>query len=159
VVSGRHHTGHCNGEKSFSCPLNRRLGGPHIRSGRFGEQTKPLLLLVLRPQTVLPVANRFTDWAMVRSVASCNLLATSYISRTERCKRKYGWTGVYLLSNTTIWWRNIYMYIYIYIIYYIENNYMFRRLIMAIFRLYMKHLISSYTKHIYMSYLYGVGRG
>jgi len=30
-----------------------------------------------------------------------------------------------------------------YIIYYIENNYMFRDLIMAIFRLYMKHLISS----------------
>ena len=39
--------------------------------------------------------------------------------------------------------------IYIYIIYYIENNYMFRRLIMAVIRLYMKHLVSSYTKHIY----------
>ena len=26
---------------------------------------------------------------------------------------------------------------------------MFRRLIMAIFRLYMKHLVSSYTKHMY----------
>jgi len=45
----------------------------------------------------------------------------------------------------------------IYIFYYcIENNYMFRRLIMAIFRLYMNHLVSSYT-NIYMSmgYLYG----
>ena len=41
------------------------------------------------------------------------------------------------------------MCIYIYIIYYIENDYMFRRLIMAIFRLYMKHLVSSYTKHVY----------
>ena len=35
------------------------------------------------------------------------------------------------------------------IIYYMENNYMFRRFIMAIFRLYVKHLVSSYTKHIY----------
>jgi hypothetical protein len=52
---------------------------------------------------------------------------------------------MYLLSNTTIWW--------IYILYYIENNYMFRCLIMAIFRLYMKHLVSSYTKHIYI-YIY-----
>jgi hypothetical protein len=31
-------------------------------------------------------------------------------------------------------------------IYYIRYNYMFRRLIMAIFRLYMKYLVSSYTR-------------
>ena len=38
----------------------------------------------------------------------------------------------------------------------IENNYMFRRLIMAIFRLYMNHLVSSYTNtYISMGYLYG----
>jgi len=38
--------------------------------------------------------------------------------------------------------------------YYIENNYMFRRLIMAIFRLYMNRLVSSYTHtHIYI-YIY-----
>jgi len=43
----------------------------------------------------------------------------------------------------------------IYIIYYIENNYMFRRLIMAIFMLYMKHLVSSYTKHIYGLLIWG----
>ena len=75
------------------------------------------------------------------------------------------YNGVNLLSNTTIWWRDVYIYIY----YYIEYNHMFRRLIMAIFRLYMNHLISSYTnKHthththiyiyiyiyIYMGYLY-----
>ena len=47
------------------------------------------------------------------------------------------------VSNTTIWC------VCIYIIYYIENNYMFRRLVIAIFRLYMKHLLSSYTKHVY----------
>jgi len=29
---------------------------------------------------------------------------------------------------------------------------MFRRLIMAIFRLYMKYLLSSYTKHIWAGY-------
>ena len=61
------------------------------------------------------------------------------------------YNGVNLLSNTSMWWRDIYYY-------YIENNYMFRRLIMAIFRLYMNHMISSYT-NIYMGYLYGEGRG
>jgi len=35
---------------------------------------------------------------------------------------------------------------------------MFQRLIMAIFRLYMKHLVSGYT-NIYMGYLYGKGGG
>jgi len=44
--------------------------------------------------------------------------------------------------------------IYIYY-YYIENNYMFRRLIMAIFRLYMNHLISPYTN----IYIWGRGGG
>jgi len=39
--------------------------------------------------------------------------------------------GVYLLSNTTVWWIDIYN------IYYIDNNYMLRRLVMIIFRLYM----------------------
>ena len=58
---------------------------------------------------------------------------------------------MYLPSNTTIWWR--YIYIYIYIIYYIQNNYMFRRLI--IFMLYMKHLVSSYTKHVYGLLIWG----
>jgi len=35
---------------------------------------------------------------------------------------------------------------------------MFRRLIMAIFRLYMKYLLSSYTKYIWATYM-GWGRG
>ena len=42
-----------------------------------------------------------------------------------------------------------------YIIYYIENNYMFRSLIMAIFRLYIKHLVSRYTKHVYGLHIWG----
>jgi hypothetical protein len=46
-------------------------------------------------------------------------------------------------------------YTYIYIIYYIENKDMFRRLIMAIFRLDMKHLVSSYTKHVYGLLIWG----
>ena len=76
-----------------------------------------------------------------------NLLLQPYLHykvRHPRCVFIINNIGVYLLSNTTVWW----IYIYIYIIYYIENNYMFRRLIMAIYRLYMKHLISSYTKDI-----------
>jgi len=37
---------------------------------------------------------------------------------------------------------------------------MFRRLIMAVFRLYMNHLVRSYTNiYISMGYLYGEGRG
>ena len=40
--------------------------------------------------------------------------------------------------------------------YYIKN-YMFRHLTMAIFRLYMKYLLSSYTKHIWAVYS-GAGR-
>ena len=36
-----------------------------------------------------------------------------------------------------------------------KNNYMFRRLIMAIFRLYTKHLVSSYTKHVYRLLIWG----
>ena len=34
---------------------------------------------------------------------------------------------------------------------------MFRRLIMAIFRLYMKYLLSSYTKHTWAVYMGKVG--
>ena len=94
----------------------------------------------------------------IRSIATSNIahiLLTYYHKvRHPRCVFIINQTGVYLLSNTTIWWR----YIYIYIIYYIENNYMFRHLIIAIFRLYMKHLVSSYTKHIY-ELLIWVGRG
>ena len=63
------------------------------------------------------------------------------------CKTPANQIGLYLLSNTTIWW--IYIYIYILFIYYIENNYMFRRLVMAIFRLYMKHIVSSYTHSLH----------
>jgi len=42
------------------------------------------------------------------------------------------------LSNT-----NLFVGTGMYIIYYIRYNYMFRRLTMAIFRLYMKYLVSS----------------
>jgi len=37
--------------------------------------------------------------------------------------------------------------------FYIRYNYMFRRLIMAIFTLYMKYLLSSYTKHTWVVYM------
>ena len=69
------------------------------------------------------------------------------------------YNGVNLLSNTTMWWRDIYYYYYYY---YIENNYMFRRLIMAIFRLYMNHLVSSYTNiyiYIWATYIGKRGEG
>ena len=40
-----------------------------------------------------------------------------------------------------------------------RNNYMFRHLLMAIFRLYMKTLLWAVIQSIYVGYLYGVGRG
>jgi len=40
----------------------------------------------------------------------------------------------------------------IYSIYCIRYSYMFRRLTMAIFMLYMKYLVSSYTKHVAVPY-------
>jgi len=40
----------------------------------------------------------------------------------------------------------------VYSIYYIRYNYMFRRLTMAIFRLYMKYLVSSYRRIIWAVY-------
>jgi hypothetical protein len=42
-------------------------------------------------------------------------------------------------------------------IYYVRHNYMFRRLTKAIFRLYMKCLVSSYTKLIWVVYSGEVG--
>jgi hypothetical protein len=53
------------------------------------------------------------------------------------------------LSNTTLFdGRDI----YIYNIYYVSYNYMFRRLKMAIFRLYIKYLVSSYTGLLWSVY-------
>jgi len=50
-------------------------------------------------------------------------------------------------SNTTIFIGRIKS------IFYKRCNYMFRRLIMAIFRLYVKYLLSSYTKHTWALYM------
>jgi len=50
-------------------------------------------------------------------------------------------------SDTTIFIGSIYS------IFYIRYNYMFQRLIMAIFRLYMKYLLSSHTKYVWAVYM------
>jgi len=56
------------------------------------------------------------------------------------------------LSNTTLFDdRDVYS------IYYISYNYMFRRLTMAILRLYMKYLVSSYTRLVWAVYSGEVG--
>ena len=78
-----------------------------------------------------------------------SILLQHHISKLSRCF----WStarSVQYLSNTTLFdGRDISS------IYYIRYNYMFRRLTMAIFRLYMKCLVSSYTGLIW---LYTVGR-
>jgi hypothetical protein len=68
---------------------------------------------------------------------------------TEWASGPHSQTGVYLLSDTTIWWIDTC------ILFITEKNDMFRRLVMAIFGLYMKHLVSSYTKHIYGLLIWG----
>ena len=47
---------------------------------------------------------------------------------------------------------HIYIYIYIYRIYYIKINYMFWSLTVAIFRLRLKNLVSSFTQHMWAVY-------
>jgi len=42
-------------EKELRCPFNRRLGGPHSRSGRFGKDEHLLSLSGVEPRTVQPV--------------------------------------------------------------------------------------------------------
>ena len=53
------------------------------------------------------------------------------------------------LSNTTL----LMVCIYIYRIYYIKINYVFRLLTIAIFRLRLKNFITSYTRHIYTAHI------
>jgi hypothetical protein len=47
-------------------PLDRRLGGPQSRSGRFGAEKilDPTGTRVLSPSVVQPVASRYTDYAI-----------------------------------------------------------------------------------------------
>jgi len=62
---------------------------------------------------------------------------------------------LYEITNVQcVYWSNTPIFIgRIYSIFYIRYNYLFRRLIMTIFRLYMKYLLSSYTKHTWAVYM------
>jgi hypothetical protein len=42
------------------CPQGKRLGGPHSRSGRGGEEKNSHPLLGIEPPIVKPVAQRYT---------------------------------------------------------------------------------------------------
>jgi hypothetical protein len=50
--------------KETRCPLDKRLGGPQVRSGRVRKVTP---LLGSDPQIVQPVARRYTDYAVLDS--------------------------------------------------------------------------------------------
>jgi len=86
-------------------------------------------------QTIVPVSQ---DFLMGRMIMRFAIPVVFYEITIAEC--------VYS-SNTTIFIGRIYS------ISYIGYNYMFRRLIMAIFRLYMKYLLSSYTKHTWTVYM------
>ena len=68
-----------------------------------------------------------SGWAPACHQVTWNRL---WLVRANASENKYvtSRTGVYLLSNTTIWWIDIY------IIYYIDNNYMFQLFSLPIFR-------------------------
>jgi hypothetical protein len=51
-------------EKSTRYPLDRRLDGPHSRSGRYGEEKDLAPIENLTP-TLQPVAHHYTDWAIL----------------------------------------------------------------------------------------------
>jgi hypothetical protein len=58
-------TGHFIPGKEPQYPLNRWLGGPHSRCGRFfGEQKIRFPLPGIKLHTVHPVASRYTEWAI-----------------------------------------------------------------------------------------------
>jgi len=42
-------------------PLNRRLGWPHSRCERFGEERSPLIMLGIEPRIVQLLCSRHTD--------------------------------------------------------------------------------------------------
>ena len=72
--------------------------------------------------------------------------------RHSRCVHKLTRVERMYFYNTTLFdGRSVYSF------YYIRYNYMFRRLKMDIFRLYMKYLLSSYTKLIWAVYMGRVG--
>jgi len=115
-------------------PFYRSLGGPHVRSRR-AENLVPTRIF----SVVIIEILKFFRYAQTR------FPKRRAMDRIQ--DKRIVYNGLNLLSNTSIRWIYIYIYIYLFICY-IENNYMFRRLIMAIFRLYINHLVSSYTNII-----------
>jgi hypothetical protein len=59
-MSGQHHAEAALPPGKTWYPLNRRLGGPHGRSGRVRKISPPP---GFDPRTVQPVNSRYTDWA------------------------------------------------------------------------------------------------
>ena len=60
-VGGQHHAPAALPPAKTRYPLYRRLDGPQGRSERVGKISPPP---ALDPQTVQPVASRYTDWAI-----------------------------------------------------------------------------------------------
>jgi hypothetical protein len=60
-LGGQHHASAALPPWKTRYPLYRRLGGPQGRSGQVRKISPPP---GLDPQTVQPVASRYTDWAI-----------------------------------------------------------------------------------------------
>jgi hypothetical protein len=63
--------------------LDRRLGGPHNRSGRGGEEKNSQPPPGIEPQIVQPVAQRYTNWAITALVCCVLLLINCKASFLE----------------------------------------------------------------------------
>jgi len=67
-------------------PLYRRLGGPQRRSGRVGKISPPP---EFDPRTVLPVASRYTDWAIPALIYLVSFLIRQTRSTMQHVGNKY----------------------------------------------------------------------
>jgi hypothetical protein len=54
--------------KSPRYPPDRRLGGPQIRSGRRGENSRPYRDTNSDPSIIQPVASRYTDSTILAAI-------------------------------------------------------------------------------------------
>jgi hypothetical protein len=84
-------------------PLDRRLGGPHGRSGRGGEEKNSQPRPESKPRTpiVQPVTQRYTDWA-ITALENFHNLRTYIHCKWYSAGLRAGWLGVQVPARAGI---------------------------------------------------------